>query len=153
MADLLEALQQALAHRYRIERELGRGGFATVFLATDLKHQREVALKVLHPELALALGSLVILRLASDPAVWPPPTTRRIVARGIETGGGSSARTPRTSTSGTSRPSSHRSRTRCDRHGHGAPRHRSAPRAPRRGQNLTEPRAYTQHLLRDLRLL
>jgi serine/threonine-protein kinase len=62
MPELLERLQQALAERYRIERELGRGGFATVFLATDLKHQREVALKVLHPELALALGSARFLR-------------------------------------------------------------------------------------------
>jgi len=62
MSELLERLQQALGERYRIERELGRGGFATVFLATDLKHQREVALKVLHPELALALGSQRFLR-------------------------------------------------------------------------------------------
>ena len=62
MPELLDRLQQALGGRYRIERELGRGGFATVYLATDLKHQREVALKVLHPELALALGSQRFLR-------------------------------------------------------------------------------------------
>jgi eukaryotic-like serine/threonine-protein kinase len=62
MPELVERLQQALAERYRIERELGRGGFATVFLATDVKHQRPVALKVLHPELALALGSARFLR-------------------------------------------------------------------------------------------
>jgi serine/threonine-protein kinase len=49
-------LRTALADRYRLERELGRGGMATVFLAYDLKHDRPVALKVLHPELALALG-------------------------------------------------------------------------------------------------
>ena len=41
---------------YRIERELGAGGMATVYLAHDLKHDRNVAIKVLHPELAAALG-------------------------------------------------------------------------------------------------
>ena len=56
MADLLFRLKQALADRYRIERELGRGGMATVYLARDLKHHRQVAVKVLHPELAAVLG-------------------------------------------------------------------------------------------------
>ena len=46
----------ALADRYRIERELGRGGMATVYLAHDLRHDRPVALKVLRPELAASLG-------------------------------------------------------------------------------------------------
>ncbi|HYL28692.1 MAG TPA: protein kinase [Gemmatimonadales bacterium] len=50
------ALIGSLQDRYTIERELGRGGMATVFLARDLKHDRLVALKVLHPELAAALG-------------------------------------------------------------------------------------------------
>ena len=45
-----------MADRYRIERELGAGGMATVYLAQDLKHDREVALKVLRPELAATLG-------------------------------------------------------------------------------------------------
>src|SRR5262245_46723473 len=49
-------LAQALADRYRIERELGQGGMATVYLARDLRHDREVALKVLKPELAAILG-------------------------------------------------------------------------------------------------
>ena len=55
--DLLEHLQSALGERYRIERELGRGGMATVYLAEDLKHGRRVALKVLRPELSPALGA------------------------------------------------------------------------------------------------
>src|SRR5688572_1681737 len=53
----LERLTSALAGRYRIERELGAGGMATVYLAHDLKHDREVAIKVLHQELAAALGA------------------------------------------------------------------------------------------------
>src|SRR6185436_6098242 len=50
-------LAAALADRYRIERELGQGGMATVYLAQDLKHDRKVALKVLKPELAAVLGA------------------------------------------------------------------------------------------------
>jgi tetratricopeptide (TPR) repeat protein/tRNA A-37 threonylcarbamoyl transferase component Bud32/TolB-like protein len=50
-------LAKALASRYRVERELGAGGMATVFLAQDLKHEREVAIKVLHAELGAALGA------------------------------------------------------------------------------------------------
>jgi serine/threonine-protein kinase len=52
-----ERLSGALADRYRIERELGQGGMATVYLAQDLKHDRKVALKVLKPELAAVLGA------------------------------------------------------------------------------------------------
>jgi hypothetical protein len=55
-ASQLERLTSALASRYRIERELGHGGMATVYLAEDLKHHRQVAVKVLRPELAAALG-------------------------------------------------------------------------------------------------
>src|SRR5687767_570021 len=55
--DRLSQLTTALADRYRIERELGAGGMATVYLAHDLRHDRPVAIKVLHPELAAALGS------------------------------------------------------------------------------------------------
>jgi len=59
---MLSSLRASLADRYRIERELGRGGMATVFLAHDLKHDRPVALKVLHPELAQVLGPERFLR-------------------------------------------------------------------------------------------
>jgi eukaryotic-like serine/threonine-protein kinase len=58
----IAALQAALADRYRIEHELGRGGMATVYLAHDLRHDRPVALKVLRPELAAALGPERFLR-------------------------------------------------------------------------------------------
>ncbi len=53
----LAALQAALSDRYRIERELGQGGMATVYLAQDLKHDRQVAIKVLRPELAAVIGA------------------------------------------------------------------------------------------------
>src|SRR6476646_4370219 len=56
MTDTLTSLTAALAGRYRLERELGQGGMATVFLARDLKHNRRVALKVLKPELGAVLG-------------------------------------------------------------------------------------------------
>ena len=57
MTDQVDRLQTALADRYTIERELGSGAMATVYLAEDLKHDRKVALKVLRPELAAALGT------------------------------------------------------------------------------------------------
>ncbi|MEO8193449.1 MAG: protein kinase [Gemmatimonadales bacterium] len=59
---MLGKLEQALSGRYEIERELGRGGMATVYLAHDAKHDREVALKVLHPELSSSLGPDRFLR-------------------------------------------------------------------------------------------
>jgi serine/threonine-protein kinase len=62
MADLLERLQDALASRYRVERELGAGGMAVVFLAEDFRHHRQVALKVLRPELAAEIGPERFLR-------------------------------------------------------------------------------------------
>jgi Tol biopolymer transport system component/tRNA A-37 threonylcarbamoyl transferase component Bud32 len=55
--DLIASLRQSLADRYTIDRELGQGGMATVFLAHDIKHDRRVALKVLKPELAAVLGA------------------------------------------------------------------------------------------------
>jgi serine/threonine-protein kinase len=52
VADIAFQLRNALRHRYLLDRELGRGGMATVYLAHDLKHDRPVALKAIHPELA-----------------------------------------------------------------------------------------------------
>ena len=57
MTDQANPLAQALAERYTIERELGSGGMATVYLAEDVKHHRKVAVKVLRPELAAVLGA------------------------------------------------------------------------------------------------
>src|ERR1051326_5375611 len=62
MADVRERLEGARAEQYAIERQLGAGGMATVYLARDLKHDRPVALKVLHPELAATLGPERFLR-------------------------------------------------------------------------------------------
>ena len=53
---MIDLLGRALADRYRIERELGAGGMATVYLARDLRHDRDVAVKVLNPDLAQSLG-------------------------------------------------------------------------------------------------
>ncbi|MDQ3244401.1 MAG: protein kinase [Gemmatimonadota bacterium] len=57
MVELLERLKAGLSERYDVERELGKGGMATVFLARDVKHERRVAVKVLHDDLAAALGA------------------------------------------------------------------------------------------------
>lgn len=59
---MTKALESALASRYTIDRELGRGGMATVYLANDVRHERRVALKVLNPELSSALGPDRFLR-------------------------------------------------------------------------------------------
>jgi len=57
MPELLARLQSALADRYRLDREVGAGGMATVYLAQDIRHARRVALKVLRPELAAVIGA------------------------------------------------------------------------------------------------
>jgi tRNA A-37 threonylcarbamoyl transferase component Bud32 len=61
-AEQLDAIREALSDRYRLEREIGHGGMATVYLAQDLKHERPVAIKVLRPELTAALGRERFLR-------------------------------------------------------------------------------------------
>jgi serine/threonine-protein kinase len=62
MTDQFDRLNSALADRYTIERELGAGGMATVYLAEDLKHHRKVAVNVLRPDLAAALEPERFLR-------------------------------------------------------------------------------------------
>jgi TolB-like protein/tetratricopeptide (TPR) repeat protein/tRNA A-37 threonylcarbamoyl transferase component Bud32 len=77
MMMLVDRLNAALEGRYRIEREIGRGGMASVFLAEDLKHERRVAIKLLRPELANAVGPERFLReikvtaKLSHPAILP----------------------------------------------------------------------------------
>ena len=74
MSDQLERLNQALTGRYHIERELGAGGMATVYLAQDVRHDRKVALKLLRPELAAVIG-------ADRSTVFSSPTTRTYPGR------------------------------------------------------------------------
>ncbi len=62
MSDRLDDLKAALAGNYEIDIEIGHGGMATVYLARDLKHNRQVAVKVLRPNLAAALGHERFLR-------------------------------------------------------------------------------------------
>jgi len=72
-------LAAALADRYRVERELGQGGMATVYLAADLKHDRKVAIKVLKPELAAVLGAerfVVEIRTTASAIALPWPNCR-----------------------------------------------------------------------------
>ena len=68
-------LNAALEGRYRIEREIGEGGMATVYLADDLKHERKVAQKVLKPELAAVVGSGSARNSAHSHRWSPPPST------------------------------------------------------------------------------
>src|SRR5256884_8933648 len=62
MERVREALSAALGDRYRIDRVLGRGGMATVYVAEDLRHSRQVAIKVLRPDVAAAIGAERFLR-------------------------------------------------------------------------------------------
>jgi len=62
MSDTLAHLRASLSDRYVIEREIGAGGMARVFLAEDIRHHRKVAIKVLRPEMTAALGAERFLR-------------------------------------------------------------------------------------------
>ena len=86
MPDLLDSLREALADRYAVERELGRGGMATVFLAEDLKHHRSVAIKVLHAELTAALGPERFLREIETAARLQHPHILPLYDSGAATG-------------------------------------------------------------------
>ncbi|MGK2961755.1 MAG: protein kinase domain-containing protein, partial [Gemmatimonadaceae bacterium] len=57
MTSVIDRLSDHIGDRYRIEREIGTGGMATVYVAEDVRHQRRVAVKVLHPELSAVLGT------------------------------------------------------------------------------------------------
>ena len=89
-APAIEAPCPAFGPRYRVERELGRGGMATVYLASDLRHDRLVALKVLHPELASSLGPDRFLREIGIAARLQHPNILSLYDSGIteDHGGG-----------------------------------------------------------------
>ncbi|HUR93387.1 MAG TPA: protein kinase [Gemmatimonadales bacterium] len=89
-ADQLDRLHSALAGRYAIERELGRGGMATVYLADDLKHRRKVAIKVLRSELGSLLGpdrftrEIRIAAALNHPHILPLHDSGQVAAAGGE---------------------------------------------------------------------
>jgi tetratricopeptide (TPR) repeat protein/TolB-like protein len=89
-APAIEAPCPAFGPRYRVDRELGRGGMATVYLASDLRHDRLVALKVLHPELASSLGPDRFLREIGIAARLQHPNILSLYDSGIteDHGGG-----------------------------------------------------------------
>ena len=86
MPDLLERLKSALADRYALEEAVGSGGMATVYRAEDLKHHRNVALKILHPELTATLGAerflqeIEIIARLDNPPAWSRVMTDTIGA-------------------------------------------------------------------------
>jgi non-specific serine/threonine protein kinase len=86
MIDDLERLQDAIADRYQIERELGRGGMAVVYQAIDLKHGRKVAIKVLLPEVAAAIGQKRFLREIEIAARLTHPHILPLHDSGVATG-------------------------------------------------------------------
>jgi tRNA A-37 threonylcarbamoyl transferase component Bud32/tetratricopeptide (TPR) repeat protein len=86
MADQLDRFKEALSDRYRIERELGSGGMATVYLADDLKHHRKVAVKVVRPELAASLGAARFLREIEITAQLNHPNILTLIDSGAADG-------------------------------------------------------------------
>ena len=100
MADALHRLTEALADKYRIKRELGAGGMATVYLAQDLKHDRKVAIKVLRPELAAVIGAdrfLSEIKTTANlqhPHILPLFDSGVARVRSAEFGGGQDGDTP-----------------------------------------------------------
>jgi serine/threonine-protein kinase len=86
MTSVLTALADSLRDRYRVERELGSGGMATVYLAEDLKHRRQVAVKVLRPELAASVGADRFLQEITTAARFQHPHILPLLDSG-ESGG------------------------------------------------------------------
>lgn len=86
VTDTLAQLQSALRDRYQIDRPVGAGGMATVFLATDLRHHRRVAIKVLRPELAALLGPERFLREITTTAQLQHPHILPLFDSGSEGG-------------------------------------------------------------------
>jgi serine/threonine-protein kinase len=82
-----DALTAALADRYRIERELGQGGMATVYLAEDLRHRRKVAIKVLRPDLAASIGAGRFLREIQIAAQLQHPHILGLIDSGVAVDG------------------------------------------------------------------
>lgn len=82
MTELIDHLRAALSHRYAIHRELGHGGMATVYLADDPKHQRQVAIKVLRPELSASLGTQRFLREIAIAAQLQHPNILMLIDSG-----------------------------------------------------------------------
>lgn len=82
MTQLLDRLTAALADRYRLDRELGRGGMSTVYLALDVKHHRQVAIKVLHPDSAAVLGPERFLREIEIAARFHHPNILPVLSSG-----------------------------------------------------------------------
>ena len=87
MTDPLPRLAAALADRYRLDRELGQGGMATVYLAQDLRHDRKVAIKVLRPELAAIIGAERFLREIKTIATLQHPHIHFVLLPGGAGGG------------------------------------------------------------------
>ena len=88
MSDIAERLAASLAGRYEIERELGAGGMATVYLARDLRHRRQVALKVMRPDLGGGLGAERFLREIELAAGLQHPHIVPVFDSGAEGDGG-----------------------------------------------------------------
>ncbi len=83
MNELLSRLKTALANRYSVQHEIGRGGMATVFLAQDIKHARPVAVKVLAPELGASLAADRFLREIKISAKLQHPHTGPLYDSGV----------------------------------------------------------------------
>ncbi|MEO5904131.1 MAG: protein kinase [Gemmatimonadaceae bacterium] len=86
MTDVAKRLQSSLSDRYRIERELGSGGMATVYLAEDLKHHRNVAIKVLREDIAASIGAARFLREIEIAAQLQHPNILTLLDSGTSNG-------------------------------------------------------------------